>query len=52
MDTDIRLAFTSAIRKDFAKNPSNFDPRKYLGKAMAEAKQYMIHTINLLTKQY
>lgn len=50
MDTDIRLAFTSAIRKDFNENPSNFDPRKYLGKGKALAKEYMIKMINLITK--
>ena len=33
MDTDIRIAMTAAIREEFAVNPSNFDPRKYLGAA-------------------
>ncbi len=51
MDTDIRLAFTSAIRKDFTENPSIFDPRKYLSKAMDLAKNYMIKIINLLTNK-
>ncbi len=31
IDTDLRLAMTAAIRKEFAENPENFDPRKYLG---------------------
>lgn len=31
MDTDLRLAFTGAIRKVFGETPSEFDPRKYLG---------------------
>lgn len=31
MDTDLRLAMTAAIRKVFAENPAEFDPRKYLG---------------------
>lgn len=31
MDTDLRLAMTAAIRKYLAENPSQFDPRKYLG---------------------
>ena len=31
MDTDIRLAMTAAIRKEFAENPYAFDPRGYLG---------------------
>lgn len=30
IDTDLRLAMTGAIRQHFAKNPKNFDPRKYL----------------------
>jgi len=33
MDTDIRLAMTAAVRKSLAENPSNFDPRSYLGEA-------------------
>lgn len=31
MDTDLRLAMTSAIRKTFGEDPKEFDPRKYLG---------------------
>jgi fructose-bisphosphate aldolase class II len=31
IDTDLRLAMTAAIRKEFVENPENFDPRKYLG---------------------
>ncbi len=30
VDTDCRLAITGAIRKIFAENPKEFDPRKYL----------------------
>ena len=30
IDTDLRLASTGAIRRFLAKNPSEFDPRKYL----------------------
>ncbi|MBF0589930.1 MAG: fructose-bisphosphate aldolase class II [Magnetococcales bacterium] len=30
VDTDLRLAMTAAIRKHFHKNPSDFDPRKFL----------------------
>ncbi|MDI6739636.1 MAG: class II fructose-1,6-bisphosphate aldolase [Candidatus Edwardsbacteria bacterium] len=33
VDTDLRIAMTGAIRKAFAENPSEFDPRKYLGPA-------------------
>ena len=29
IDTDLRLAATGAIRRYFAKNPAEFDPRKY-----------------------
>jgi fructose-bisphosphate aldolase class II len=31
IDTDLRLAATGAIRQYMAENPSEFDPRKYLG---------------------
>ncbi|MEO5377489.1 MAG: fructose-bisphosphate aldolase class II [Magnetococcus sp. DMHC-6] len=30
IDTDLRLAMTAAIRQAFHKDPTNFDPRKYL----------------------
>ncbi len=33
IDTDLRLASTGAIRRYLAKNPTAFDPRKYLGEA-------------------
>ena len=33
IDSDGRLAMTAAIRKIFAENPAEFDPRKYLGPA-------------------
>ena len=33
VDTDIRLAFTGAIRQVFAEHPELFDQRKYLGPA-------------------
>jgi len=32
IDTDGRLAFTSALREAFAESPKEFDQRKYLGK--------------------
>ena len=38
IDTDIRLAMTGAIRAYFNKDPSEFDPRKYLKEATAAAK--------------
>jgi len=36
IDSDGRLAMTAAIRKVFAEDPSEFDPRKYLGLARDE----------------
>jgi len=36
IDSDGRLAMTSVIRKVFAENPTEFDPRKYLGPAREE----------------
>lgn len=38
IDTDLRLASTGAIRRYLAKNPSQFDPRKYLGEAIKAMK--------------
>ena len=35
IDTDIRLAITSAIRETMANDPAEFDPRKYMKPAMA-----------------
>ena len=36
IDSDGRLAITAVIRKVFAENPAEFDPRKYLGPARQE----------------
>jgi fructose-bisphosphate aldolase class II len=36
IDSDGRLALTAVIRKIFAENPTEFDPRKYLGPAREE----------------
>ena len=36
IDSDGRLAMTAIIRKVFAENPGEFDPRKYLGPARDE----------------
>ena len=38
IDTDIRLAMTGAMRRSMAKNPSEFDPRKFLKDATAAAR--------------
>jgi fructose-bisphosphate aldolase class II len=42
IDSDGRLAMTATIRKVFAQNPSEFDPRKYLGPARDELKKMII----------
>ncbi|MDX9874838.1 MAG: class II fructose-bisphosphate aldolase [Spongiibacteraceae bacterium] len=38
IDTDLRLASTGAIRQFLAKNPAEFDPRKYLKETIREMK--------------
>ncbi len=49
IDSDGRLAMTAAIRKVMAENPSEFDPRKYLGPARDSLKKlYMHKNINVL----
>lgn len=45
IDTDLRLAMTAAIRKVFAENPKEFDPRKYLGPARARVKELVRHKV-------
>ncbi len=45
VDTDLRLAMTSQIRKVFAEEPSAFDPRKYLTPAREEIKNTVQHKI-------
>lgn len=42
IDTDIRLAMTGAIRRAMAKDPSEFDPRKYMKEAMAAAREVCV----------
>jgi fructose-bisphosphate aldolase class II len=49
IDSDGRLAMTAAIRKVFAEEPSEFDPRKYLGPARDKLRELYKHkTINVL----
>ena len=43
IDSDGRLVMTGMIRKIFAENPSEFDPRKYLGPARDELKKMIMH---------
>ena len=38
IDTDLRMASTGAIRQYLAKNPKEFDPRKYLGETVKAMK--------------
>jgi fructose-bisphosphate aldolase, class II len=45
IDTDLRLAMTAAIRKVFAENPKEFDPRKYLGPARKAVKELVRHKL-------
>ncbi len=45
IDSDLRVAFTAAIRKHFSENPSHFDPRQYLGDARAMMKEMVKHKI-------
>ena len=43
VDTDLRLAMTSEIRKVFAEEPEAFDPRKYLTPAREKIKETVKH---------
>ena len=45
IDSDSRLAMTAAIRKVFAEQPAEFDPRKYLGPARENMKKLYMHKI-------
>ncbi len=43
IDTDLRLAMTACIRRLFVENPSEFDPRKYLGPGRTAIKDMVAH---------
>lgn len=45
IDSDLRVAFTAAVRKHLADNASHFDPRQYLGDARAMMKEMVKHKI-------
>ncbi|SHJ92243.1 class II fructose-1,6-bisphosphate aldolase [Tepidibacter formicigenes] len=45
VDTDLRLAMTSAVRKLFTENPAEFDPRKYLGPGRDAIQKIVQHKI-------
>ncbi|MFA7124258.1 MAG: class II fructose-bisphosphate aldolase [Candidatus Delongbacteria bacterium] len=42
IDTDGRMVVTAIVRKVFIENPSEFDPRKYLGPARDELKKMIM----------
>jgi fructose-bisphosphate aldolase class II len=48
IDTDLRLAFTGAIRKYLAEHPGEFDPRKYLSPARDAVQQVVRHKVDVL----
>ncbi len=48
IDSDGRLVMTAMIRKYLAENPSEFDPRKYLGPAREALKEMYIAKCKLL----
>lgn len=48
VDTDLRLAMTGMIRKVFAENPAEFDPRKYLGPARQAIKDVVQHKMRIM----
>lgn len=43
IDTDLRLAMTASIRRNFVENPGEFDPRKYLGPARDAIRDMVAH---------
>ena len=45
IDTDLRLAMTSAIREMFVTKPSEFDPRSYLGAGRDAIREMVKHKI-------
>lgn len=48
VDSDIRIAMTAALRKHFAENPKDFDPRKYLGPARELIEEVVAHKIEVV----
>jgi len=45
IDTDLRLAFTAAVRKAMFENPKEFDPRKILGPSRTKVKELVRHKV-------
>jgi len=48
IDTDLRLAITAVLRKEFSEHPENFDPRKYLAPARDALKEMVRHKLHVL----
>ena len=48
IDTDLRLAMTAKIREVFAKDPKEFDPRKYLGPARDAIRDMVKRKLHIL----
>lgn len=47
-DTDLRIAFTAAVRKFLQENPSAYDPREILSPATNAMKEVMVRRIGIL----
>lgn len=47
IDTDLRLAFTAAVREILAEKPEEFDPRKILAAAREKVKEVIVQKIEL-----
>ena len=45
IDSDLRVAFTAALRQHFYEHPDHFDPRQYLGDGRANVKKLVRHKI-------
>jgi len=45
IDSDLRMAFTAAVRKHFGQNPAHFDPRQYLAPARDLIKEVVKHKL-------
>ena len=48
IDTDLRLAMTSTIRRIMAEKPGEFDPRKYLGPARDTIRELVVQKLRML----
>ncbi len=48
IDTDLRIAFTGALRELFADKPEVFDPRKIIGAGRTAVKEIIKHKMNVI----